>query len=110
MQSVILQTLGVSNLINLILWVHLALNPTQVLTLQPPKEATVLQVLQASHKVDKGFVCISPNDIRCIDDVCNDKNHFWTIEVNGNYKDFNSMSVIKPSDQLKLKYSLSKER
>ena len=102
----LLQPIG--NLFHLVLWFHLALSPLSVLSCPPM--GTVLQSAQASHRITQGFVCLSENDIKCVDDVCNDEKHVWTIEVNGNYTDYNSMSKVLPSDKVVLKYAYARGR
>ncbi len=84
----------------------------QTIQINTANQATVLQALEEKHKVQTGFVCNSLNDIQCIDGVCNnpEKHQFWTIEVNGDYQSVNSMSLVKPGDQVVLKYASSKER
>lgn len=70
----------------------------------------MLEVVKASHKVETGFVCASPNDIQCIDGTCNKDGRYWTIEVNGDYQSVNSMTVVQPSDKVVLKYASSAKR
>ncbi len=90
------------NLWGIILMSMLVVNP-----IVPGLQGTenVLSRLERSHQIVRGFVCTSSNDIRCVDDLCNvDGVAYWSIMVNGNFKDYNSMSVIKPSDKVELKY------
>lgn len=67
------------------------------------EKKTVLEKLREKHEVTEGFVCYSPRDIRCIDGVCNTPDKFWSITVNGNFKDYNSMSVVLPSDRVQVR-------
>ncbi len=96
----------------LIAYVHMAFYPMKVIQIDTAGKATVLEAVQASHKVQTGFVCAGPNDIVAVDGLSNDPVHkkFWTIEVNGDYEHVNSESPVKDSDQLVLKYASSRER
>lgn len=100
------------SLFQLVLWVHMAINPIQVLQVNTSNQATILEALSVNHEVKTGFVCSSQKDIVCVDGLCNrpSEHKYWTIEVNGDYEDFNSQSVVRPSDQVVLKYASSKER
>lgn len=70
-----------------------------------PMSETVLQRLERQHHITRAFVCTSANDIQCVDGVCNIPGEaYWSIEVNGDFKNYNSMSVIKPQDQVRLQY------
>lgn len=79
----------------------------QTIQINSSSQATVLEALKATHEVKTGFVCTSANDIQCIDGVCNrpSEHKYWTIEVNGNYQDFNSQSLVNPKDKVVLKFS-----
>ncbi len=71
----------------------------------PAQPTRVIDILKASHSIIQGFVCVAPTDIRCVDGVCNDPaKGFWSITVNGDYKDYNSMSLVKPEDNIKVTY------
>ena len=94
----------------LVLTIHAVFNPISVIQVDALKGKTVLESVRASHDVKTGFVCLSEKDIECVDYVCNDGKKYWTIEVNGDYANFNSESVLKDSDQLVLKYASSRER
>ena len=66
---------------------------------------TVLTLLERNHLVRRGFVCTSANDIQCVDGLCNiPGKYYWSIQVNGDFKDYNSMTPIKPTDRVDLKY------
>ena len=88
----------------------MAVFPIRTLEIKTDNKVSVLEAVESSHWVKTGFVCSSDKDIVCIDGLCNRENKFWTIEVNGNYEDFNSRSEIGPSDRLVLKYASSREK
>lgn len=99
-------------LLQLIFWLHMAINPIQVIQVNTANQATVLDALRSTHNVKTGFVCSSPRDIVCVDRVCNSNisGYYWTIEVNGEYETVNSQTLIQPSDQVVLKYASSIKR
>ena len=92
------------------MWMHLALSPIQVVSVHNNVRSTVLESVKAHHKVTTGFVCCSIKDIKCIDGVCDDGKKHWTIEVNGDYTHYNSMSEVFPSDKVVLKYASLREK
>ena len=74
------------------------------LLLPPPSHTmTVLDHLQAHHKVKLGWVCYSNKDILCIDDVCGDESGYWKLSVNGN-EDVNAYSTVRPDDIVRWEY------
>lgn len=83
----------------------------KVIQVNSVNQATVLEAISVAHKVETGFVCTSPMDIKCIDGICNkpSEHKYWTIEVNGDYQSVNSQSVVRPSDKVVLKYASSRE-
>ena len=97
----------INPILQLVLWLHLALSPIQVIQVNAQSRATVLEVLSTSHVVKTAFVCVSDKDIECVDGVCNNRKvgRYWTIEVNDGYQDVNSQTVIGPEDRVVLKYS-----
>ena len=97
----------VSPMVQLIIWVHLVLNPMRVIEVNTAGQVSVLEATSLSHKVTTGFVCLSDKDIVCVDDICNKDGRFWTIEVNGDYQSVNSQTVVGPQDKVVLKYSAS---
>ena len=88
----------------------MALNPMKVIQVDTAGKATVLEAVQAAHKVETGFVCASDKDIVAVDGLKNKNGNFWTIEVNGDYEHVNSTSPVKSSDRLVLKYASVKEK
>lgn len=86
----------------------MAFNPIQVIHVSG--NTTVLEALRNKHKVETKFICASPNDIDCVDKLCSDHPRYWTIEVNGDYLNYNSMSKIKSSDKVVLKYASLTEK
>lgn len=69
------------------------------------RTVTVLSLLEAGHVVKTGFVCASDKDIVCIDGLCNEEGkYYWSITVNGEYKYFNSQSLVGPLDRLEVRY------
>lgn len=83
-----------------------------VIEVNPTREASVLEAIQASHQVKTAFVCRSDNDIECIDSLCNDRSRhtYWTISINGDYLHSNSESRVSPDDKLILRYASLEER
>lgn len=77
-------------------------------TLEISGQGTILTTIRVHHQVTTGFVCNSPNDIVCIDSLCNDDKHVWTIEVNDDYTNYNSNSMIKEDDKIELIYGKRK--
>ena len=79
----------------------------QVIQVNTSNQTTVLEALKSSHDVKTAFVCASPNDIECVDGVCNNRvlGRYWTIEVNEEYQSVNSESLVGPSDKVVLKYA-----
>lgn len=86
------------------------LNPIKVIEVNTSNQVTVLQAVGRTHMIETGFVCSSPKDIVGIDGVKNSEDKYWTIEVNGDYEHFNSMSLVGPKDRVVLKYGVSKEK
>ena len=77
---------------------------------QANNSETVLSLLQEHHKVIRGFVCTSPNDIRCIDGLCNKEGiAYWEIKVNGDFKHYNSMSHVKQGDEVEVRYQRAQD-
>lgn len=95
----------IQSLVWLVIYIHMAMFPIQSIKINVVEPMSVVDNLKLKHEVLQGFVCVSPSDIQCIDDVCNENGKYWTIEVNGNYKDYNSESKLKLSDKVVLKYS-----
>lgn len=91
---------------NLQLPIVIIKNPSAYLGMNKMAEAnTVLSILERNHHVTRGFVCTSANDIVAIDGLHNDPiAGYWAIYVNGNYKDYNSMSIVKPEDRVEVKF------
>jgi len=84
----------------------------QVLQVNTAGNTTVLEAVKVSHQVTTGFVCTSANDIQCVDGLCNNpsQHKYWTIEVNGDFEDYNSMSKVGPQDKVVLKFSKLHEK
>ena len=97
---------GIQSAVWLVAYVHMAISPISQMVVKPTMP-TIIESLRENHEVVQAFVCSSPYDIECIDDVCNDReaHKYWTIEVNGDYVHYNSMSRIKPTEKVVLKYS-----
>ena len=93
-------------LFHIFLWIHMAISPIH--TVMPVGYGSVLDVLKENHTVTTGFVCNSPLDIVCIDSLCNDDKHVWTIEVNDDYTNYNSTSKIMETDRVELIYGKRK--
>lgn len=57
--------------------------------------------LKKNHSVIQGFVCISNQDVLCIDDLCGyPGKSYWSLTVNGDYVDYNANSNILPTDKI----------
>ena len=97
-------------ILQLALYIHMALFPLKVIQVDTAGKATVLEAVQARHKVETGFVCAGDNDIMAIDGLWNNSHYHWTIEVNGDYEHVNSESPVSDSDKLVLKYASSRGR
>ena len=70
-----------------------------------PNRIPLIDFLKLSHEVRQGYVCASPDDIMCIDGLCNkDGEAYWSIQVNGNYKDYNSKSLVSLEDKVEIHY------
>lgn len=103
----LLQPIG--NMVYMLVWIHTLISPSVVINKDINSNDSVLSSIRQFHNVKTGFVCKSESDIVCIDELCNDDNHFWTIEVNGDYAHYEARSVLKKGDKLKLSYGLSKD-
>jgi len=90
----------------------MALFPVKSMEFVPIRNESILTSLSENHKVITAPVCTSLLGIECIDGLCNDRTNdkWWTIEVNGDYTNFNAQSVVSPSDKVVLKYASSKEK
>jgi len=75
-----------------------------------PREYTVIEALGAVYTIEQGFVCYSPKDIVCINDVCgNLPDSYWKIKVNGNEQNYSSQSHLTEGDVLEVVYVQSGE-
>ena len=88
----------------------MALNPVKFIEVNSASHATVLQVISEKHQIKTGFVCISDDDIVCVDGVCNRDGRYWTIEVNGDFSHVNSLTLVEPTDRIVLKYASSTKK
>lgn len=69
-----------------------------------PLSVTADSYLGSKYKLTRGFVCSSERDIRCVNELCGDSEHYWAIILNGNEQNTSLNSVLSAGDVLELVY------
>ena len=65
---------------------------------------TIDSYIESKYKIERGFVCNSSQDIKCIQGLCGDSDYYWAISLNGDTQNTSINSTLSPGDVLELVY------
>lgn len=69
-----------------------------------PLSVTADSYLGSRYKLTRGFVCSSERDIKCVNELCGDSEHYWAIILNDNEQNTSLNSLVSSGDVLELVY------
>lgn len=71
---------------------------------QSPIDITVDSYIDSQYLVERGFVCQSERDIKCLNGICGNDEWAWHIVLNGDSQNTSLNSTVSPGDALELVY------
>jgi len=71
---------------------------------------TADEFIERNYAIDRGFVCVSNRDIKCVQGLCGDEEHYWSLVINGDSQNASLKTLVKPGDVVELVYKKKSQK